>query len=278
MKNIFTLVVFLIIVCNQFVYAKETHRSKNKNSGLTDKFQFDVGVFYPVKTIKIGANGSGPNDMINFGESFDMRENQITPYFSFGWRFAKKWVLNVEYFKLNGSNGLELEEDINWKDNVYTAGAYVKAGFGFGLFRVFAGRVFLKGSNYEFGGGIGVHTMNVSAFIEGEAYVDNIYIGLDRSYTDAVLPLPNIGLWYSYALNTKWLFSAHIDWFGIKIGEYSGTLWDIYPKVNYQITKHFGLSASYKYVNIIAKVNKTYWNGKLVTTFQGPTFAVYFNF
>lgn len=92
--------------------------------------------------------------------------------------------------------------------------------------------------------------------------------------------LLNIGFWYFYAPNSKWGLFYKLDWFGITVGEYYGSLWNIVQGVNYQMFKYIrvGVGFSYRYFKFTAKVNKTNWNGLFDMTFQGPLLSISGNF
>lgn len=278
MKKISTILFFLLVVSSQLLFAQKNKENDAQNPILTDNITFDIGVFIPVKSVKISVNGFTDNDEIDFGNSFDFQQNEATPYFNFNWRFSKMWKLSAEYFGLKTSQSAELEDDIIWNEITFKEGSYVKGGFTFDLYRIYVGRVILKREKHELGGGIGIHGINLGAYIEGEAYINDISIGIDRSSVKGFIPLPNIGIWYIYAPSSKWILSAKIDWFGLKANEYSGLLWDIDPTVGYQITDYFGVNLSYRYFEIDARVDQKRWDGQVKLKFHGPAAGVYFNF
>jgi len=270
MKNIFVFLL-LAIVCFKFTYSQE---EIDKNPILTDRFHFDLGAYFPAKTIKIGADASSTDDQINLSESFDFNDNQITPYLRFDWRFAKKWKLSGEYFRIANAQKAELKEDFVFEDITFKQGSFVEVGFGFNMYRVYVGRSFSRGLKHEFGGGIGVHALNTTAFIEGEVLVNEEDFVFEKRNVSALIPLPNIGLWYYYAPNTKWTLVASVDWFAITIGEYSGGLLMINPGIKYRIFKNFGIGLDYRYFNVHANLNQSNWKGKFDMTFQGPVVSI----
>jgi len=274
MKNLF--VFFLVaIVSFKFTYSQE---EIDKNPILTDKFHIDAGAFFPAKKVKFGADASSPNDLINFSDSFDFNDNEITPYLKFDWRFAKKWKLTGEFFRIINAQKAELKEDVVFEDIIFKQGTFVRAGFGFNLYRVYVGRSFSRGFKHEFGGGIGVHALNTTAFIEGEVLVNEEDFVFEKRKVSALLPLPNIGLWYYYTPNAKWTLVASVDWFAITIGEYSGGLLDIVPGIKYQVFKNIGIGLDYRYFNVYAKLDQSNWKGKFDMSFQGPMVSINANF
>ena len=215
---------------------------------------------------------------IDFVETFRLNDNESTLFLHIVWYFSKKWKLSIENFSIKNANTVMLEEDIVWEEIVFKEGSHVKGGFGTNLYRVFIGRIFSKGLKHEFGAGLGVHALDANAFIEGEAVIDETEIRFERLPVSAVIPLPNIGLWYYYAPNTKWAFIARADWFSLTVNEYSGSLYDISPGVKYQIYKNFGVGIDYRYFYLKANVNEDNWDGQFNMGFKGPILTLHANF
>ncbi len=290
MKKQLLLFLFLITIPWQTIFAQENKILKDKEKTfeaketsekhqiLSDRFHFEIGLFVPSKKIKIGANGSVPNQDYDFGNSFHLNDNESTLFLHFEWYFTKKWKFSVENFSIKNANKVELEEDIIWEDIVFKEGSSVRAGYGINLYRIYVGRTFSKGLKHEFGAGLGVHALNTNVFIEGNAVINNDEIKFERRNVSAIIPLPNIGLWYYYAPNSKWAFIARMDWFSLTIGEYSGSLYDIASGIKYQVFKNIGVGVDYRYFFVKAHVNNLDWNGEFNMGFNGPLISVHANF
>ncbi|RXP45588.1 hypothetical protein EC396_15375 [Lutibacter sp. HS1-25] len=251
-----------------------------KNPILTSKFQIGVGLFIPTQKVKFELNGSSENQEIEFGESFDFNNNSLRPQFYLDWRFAKKWKLSAEYFNASYNKNLELEEDIVINNGEYTfkKGSNVKLGYKFNLYRVFVGTFISSGLKHELGAGLGFHITNIGPFIEGNIIVNNNDNEFKSASISVTAPLPNLALWYHFAPTEKWSFSARLDWFGITINEYSGSLWDVGPCVRYQFSKNFAAALDYRYFKINANVDQKVWNGSFAMSFSGPTLSLHTTF
>ncbi|MCJ7756882.1 MAG: hypothetical protein MUP24_01950 [Gillisia sp.] len=271
MKNIAVFLMLFTVISNQFVIAQE---ADNKNPILTSKFQLGVGMYVPSHNVKFSIDASNVNQTIEFDENFDFNSNQVTPEVFFNWRFAKKWNLYSEYFNANNSTRLVLKNDITAGDYTFNEGSNVKLGYKVNLYRIYFGRVISTGLKHELGGGLGAHILEAKPFIEGNIIVNGSENEFKRVSGSATAPLPNIALWYYYAPTQKWALTVRVDWFGLKINEYSGSLWDISPGVRYQIIKNLGVSLDYRYYKVNADVNKDSWNGGMDLSFSGPTFAI----
>ena len=208
---------FILVVAFFFsgshIFAQENETDtdvEEKHHLLTDKFLFEVGLYTPFKTIKISANGSSKDDLIDFNEKFDVSDSQTTLFLNFNWRFARMWSVSAEYFSIKNTNSTKLEEDITWEDIVYNAGIDVDVGLKIRMYRVLFGRTITKGLKHEFGAGLGVHTLDINSFIEGEVFIHAKEHEFERRTVSVVAPLPNLGVWYFYAPNNTWMFTARL--------------------------------------------------------------------
>lgn len=275
--------LLVLLLFSTGVYAQSTIENDSvlelkKHPLLTDKFMVTAGLYIPSKTIQIGVDGSSENDIIDFNESFDLNQREETFAGSVVWRFSKKWHLGVEYFNVRTAHRVGLEEDIEWEDIEFKAGFEVEAGFGLNMYRIFFGRTLTSGDKHEWGVGLGAHAMDIRTYIEGEAFAGDLSIGFERRDAEVIAPFPNIGTWYYWSPNDKWVLTARIDWFAITINEYSGSLWNLAPSVRYQIFKNVGIGASYRYFSARLNIDQQQWEGGIKVGFHGPLFMVSANF
>jgi len=272
LKNLVVLFALAVIPFQLWSQDEERHPL------LDDKFYVELGVFVPQKDIKLGANGESDNGDIDFGETFDFNDNEATFFANAEWRWNKKWRLTAEYFAVNNAARAQLDEDIVFEDITFKEGSYVRGGVEFALFRVFVGRVISSGQKHSLGAGLGVHAINIGAFIQAEIDTDLGNVGGERRNVSALIPLPNIGGWYHWAPNKKWALVARVDWFGATIDKYSGGLWNLAPGVKYQIIKNLGIGIDYRFLFLNARVNDSNWNGDFEMNFAGPLFTLHANF
>jgi len=272
----FTFYLYIFFFSISLLYSQE--KEEDENLLYTNKFVISGGLYSSTKSVGININGSGPNEIIDFSEGFDLNDNELTFFGSFDWRFAKKWTFSAEYFSVKNGNKWELEEDINWGDVTFREGSNVKNGFSLDMYRVFVGWSVLQKPKHEIGIGLGIHDLQVGAYIAGDAYINDNDFKFERRSVSANAPLPNLGIWYYYVPTSKWILTANLDIFSLTVDEYSGSLWNARVGVNYQVFKHFGVGFSYRYFNFAAKVNKKNWNGRFNMTFQGPLLSIHTNF
>ncbi len=194
------------------------------------------------------------------------------------------WSLSAEYFSIKNGISRELEETIEWEDLEFAVGAQVNAGFNLRMYRIMIGRTITKGQRHELGAGLGVHALDIESFIEGNAIINNeggdegAEANFERRSVNALAPLPNIGAWYFFTPNNKWLLTARVDWFGITINEYSVSMWNLAAGANYQFHKNIGVGLKLRYFDVTANIDQNNWDGKFSFIFQGPLLTVNANF
>ena len=271
MRNVLPLLILLIWSTSLFAQSDD-----DRNPVLSDRFTIEAGWFFPSENIDLGVSGTVGGDRIegiDFGETLGLSGGKNTFTLQFRWRFSKSkfWAVSGEYFSLSTERSVVLEEEIEWEDATYPVGAEARLGYSAALYRVFFSRVISSGEKHELTGGLGIHGLNTTGFIEGNANVGEQSAEFERREESIFLPLPNIGAAYIWAPSTRWALTARVDWFGIKIDNISGGLWNVSPTVTYSFTKHLGLSASYQFLNFNADIDEVDWNGNFDLSFGGPS-------
>jgi hypothetical protein len=247
---------------------------------ISDSFSVSLGAMRSSNSFKISANDvAGDSDDIDFGDSVGVSDS--TTFFNgqFKWKFGseKKWSLAGQYFSNNATGNATLTEDVEWEGEIFEEGTYVEAGVKLAVARVFVGRSFIRNEQHDFGLGLGLHNLDLSAYIEGEIKANGESSGVQKLEVSASAPLPNIGVWYNYSPARKWLLHGRVDWISANIGDYDGGLWNASVGVNYQVWRNAGFDLSWQYFNLNVNVDKSDWNGGAEMTYSGPVLGMTFN-
>lgn len=281
MKACRTLVTMMLVMALSSTVAcpaAMAQENSDVHPWLEDDFIISLGGFYPSKQFKLSVDGESSNSEIDFDRDAAVIDRESTGVLNFRWKFGEKWSLAGQYYATRDSGEAVLEEDIEFRDNVLRAGSNIGAGADLDLARIFVGREFFTDEPYhEFGLGAGLHWLQISAYVEGEMFVNDTSQGFKRESASADLPLPNIGTWYWHSLSPQWLLTARLDWFSASIDEYSGSLWNAGVGINYQPWEHVGFGLSWQYFRIDVDLDKNNWHGNVELKQDGPALSVNFN-
>lgn len=238
---------------------------------LTATYFVDLGVFFPQRKVELSVDGpiSSAQDDIDFESEFGLKKSDDLLALNFGWRFGEKWGVGGQYFKSDGQRQKALQDDVEWGEFVFGAGTGIRAGLEFSLIRTVLTRRFNSADHHDFGIGVGIHWLEIGAFIEGNAIVNGMQAGFRRESVKAEAPLPNIGAWYQRSLTEKWALTARIDWLSADVGDYDGTLINASAGINYRVFEHIGLGLSYNLFQLDIGIDKKGWRGDATTSYEG---------
>lgn len=247
---------------------------------LSDTFSASLGYMRSSNSFKIESDVIGdPGDDVDFNDSLDVSDHSNFFNGQLRWKFGseKKWSLWGQYFSNKATGTAVLDEDIEWDDLTFQKGSNAEAGVKLAVTRVFIGRSLIKNEQHDFGLGIGIHNLDLSAYIEGEVKINDETTGVRRADVGANQVLPNIGGWYNYSPAKHWILHGRVDWISANIGDYDGALWNASAGVGYQAWRHVGFDLSWQYFNLNVDVDSDDWTGSSKMTYSGPVIAVNFD-
>ena len=257
-----------------------TAQDSDYHPTLSDNFIFSAGAFRSDNTFKMRAGASGINgDRIDFGDSVGVKKDNTLAFVQLRWKFGRehKWSIIGQYFSNDATGSATLEEDVDWQNITFREGTFVKAGTGLEVTRLFLSRSFVKNEQHEFGAGLGIHKLDLSAFIGGEIRINDESTGYRRGNASANKILPNLGAWYTFSPASRWLLHGRVDWISADLGKIDGTLWNTNAGVNFQAWRHVGFDLSYQYFHLDLTVDKSNWRGGADMTYSGPMISVTVN-
>lgn len=275
MKSSYLLYLFLIMLTlpasNAIAQESAYHPS------VTDRFTFSAGAFRSENTFKIRAEGTEiRGDDIDFGNSIGVEKSNTLADVQLRWKFGHthKWSLAGQYFSNDSTGRSTLDKDVQWQDLTFREGSFVNGGVGVDVIRLFLGRSLVLNEQHDFGVGLGIHHLDISAFIGGDIMINDVTTGYQRADVDASGILPNLGTWYNFSPARQWLIHGRLDWISADIDEYDGSMWNTNVGVTYQPWRHIGFDLSYQYFNIDLNVDEGTWNGGVDMTYSGPVVSM----
>jgi hypothetical protein len=246
---------------------------------ISDNFTASLGYMYSSNSFKFESDTIGdPGDDIDFDDVLNVSDHSNFFSGQLRWKFGstRKWSIAGQYFSNKATGDTLLTEDVEWDGVTFREGTNVGSSTKIAVTRLFIGRSFILNEQHDFGLGIGLHNLDISAYIEGEIIIDDETTEFQRHEVDDNQPLPNIGGWYNYSPAKNWLLHARVDWISANIGDYDGGLWNANIGFGYQVWEHVGFDLSWQYFNLHLDVDKDDWHGSTDMTYSGPVFSMVF--
>lgn len=269
------------LFCGLLTAAVAQEQEDTAAEGILDAtFFLSVGLFAPDRKVRLGLDASvdvgipQPGPYVDFSETFDFQNQDETFSAEFGWNFGKRWQFRGQYFRIEDSQRALLTEDVEWGDYIFNEGTSVAAGADMQITRLFFGRRLWGSDSHEAGLGLGVHILDITGKINGNASVNGEDVGFVQERASVSGPLPNIGGWYRRVYAERWILRARLDWLAAGIDKYDGHIINGSLGVAYNMSDHFGLGLSYNLFEIDVGVDDTDWQGRIRSRFQGPYLAL----
>jgi hypothetical protein len=243
---------------------------------VSSQFLFHIGDFRATKDVEIRVDGAGdvlgtPVDLSSAFGASDREDSFVTEA---RWRFGERWQVAAQYFRMSSSSTASLARDIDFAGYEFRAGVNVAAESGMKIARLFFGRDFVRDGAHTLGAGIGLHQIEISAAVSGEAFVDDVSVGARRAAGSANGPLPNVGAWYIWAPNDRWAVTTRVDWLSANVDPYDGTIINASAGVNFSFTPHVGVGLNYNVFSLDVGVTDDAWRGEIDIDYQGPFIMV----
>ena len=241
---------------------------------LDGKFVGNLGGFIVGTDLKATLNGSTVNNPdIDFDKTFGNADN--TRIRADGlWRITPTHHLRFLYFDDSTSRKRVIDEDLAWGDDVFTAGGEVKSKTQFRIYEFAYEYAFIHQPTYEVSGSLGVHYMDLSAQLSGNATVTdangNVSTGSFTSKRgNGTVPAPVIGIRAGWAVSPEIYLEAQGQFFKADIGGYDTLLTDARANATYMFSKNFGAGIGYNVFRTTVDVDKDSFNGRLRVGYRG---------
>lgn len=277
-KNIM-LALLASLLINLFSQAAVAQKRKGIHPFLTDTFKGSLGWFSASNNTRIRVDGpNNPGGDIDFENDLNFDDKANVWLADFKWRFTQNFHLSMEYVSIKRDADAILDKDVSWDDLTFKQGTNVHSNFDIDVYRAFVGYSFLNGRQYELGAGLGLHLMRLSMDIAGQAFTNQGDYAYQSDSVSVLAPLPNIGVYGTYALSERFAISAKYDWMSANVNDYNGGITSASADLQYQWFKNFGIGLGYHYFKVDVEANKTDWHGAADYSYHGPKLFMTFNF
>ncbi len=245
---------------------------------LTDEWVVNAGAFVMATNLNASLNGtaaaSGVNREVDFDQAFGTNSDATRVRADVTWRFLPRHHVRFLYFDNDVKKTRTIDKDITWGDYTFLANGQVTAEDKFTVYELAYEYAFMREPTYEVVGTFGVHYLDMSLRLSGNATVTlpdgTVQPANFESKTSALpAPLPVLGVRGGWEVAPNWYLDASAQVFKVKIGDYDGNWWDLRANATWMYNRHFGLGAGWNKFTAHVDVDKTNFHGSLNTGYSG---------
>jgi len=236
-----------------------------------ETFEFHIGAFWPKIETVVQANGSQGQvgTTINFESELGFADSRTLPIFDASWRFAQRHRLMFDFVKLDRNASTTASGEIRFGDTVFPVNAQLNSTFDSEIYALSYLYSLYQDKESELAIGLGIDYTKLTAGISSAVLTQSL-----SSSKSASAPLPVLVLQGSTKFADQWSASLKFDWFGIKYGDYDGSLNVASAAVQYFPVKNWGIEGGYSYYKYRLDITKSDWNGNANYKFYGPTLSL----
>jgi hypothetical protein len=243
---------------------------------LTDRFTGGLGTYVVSNKVKATLNGTatGSNQQVDFGHTFGEDGSVNRFRFDFLWRINPKHHVRLVYFQNNVTRNRTLDKDFAWGDRTFQANGTITAGTKLGVYEASYEYAFVRQPNFELAAGAGIHYLNMSFKLAGNATVTDANGNVSSaSYTSTSsnlpAPLPVIGVRALWAVTPSIFIEPELQIFKFKYDAYDGNWTDLRIAAKWMFSRHFGVGLGYDNFHVNVDVTKSNFNGNVNLGYSG---------
>jgi hypothetical protein len=215
---------------------------------LDAKFIIDAGYFFMSTDMRVRVNGETTQEAgsdVNYDDTFGIGDFDRFRV-DMMWRIADRHSIQAMYFQNNRSSSRTIQEDVEFKGQLYPVGATVDASSEVTIVQLSYAYAFLRKDNYELAVSGGVHYIDMNLGLDATVNVNGQTStrNLDASASTQA-PLPIVGIRGTWKLPHNLYINAQAQYLYIDFDPYKGSLLDLKASFVWQCTDHFGVGVAY---------------------------------
>jgi hypothetical protein len=250
-----------LLLCQLFISTANA-QTQLMNPALDETFTFRLGPFWANLDTTVKAEGYD----LKVDEGLDAGNVNFSA--NGLWRITKRLRLEVAYSGFDKEKSLTLGSDINIDSITIPSGSTIYANVETEVLRLALGFAVFRGDSYEAGIDLGVNYTTLQESFG--ASVSGIGSREIEAF-DVSAPLPTIGLFFNYAFTDKWYLTSRAGVFSfVEVGDYDGTVWDVFGSIEYRPWQHFGLGLAYTYTSADLTVTDNNRKFDIEYDYSGP--------
>ena len=238
-----------------------------------ENLSVSLGVFVTSRDSKTRIDGQIPDSGTPVDLENDLGFDKSDSVFRIDgyYRFNDKHRIDASVFDLSRSASKQIETEIDWNDTVYPIDTVVNASLDLSIYKLAYTWSFMRRDNGYLGVTAGLYVADIGTSLSAEA-------NSLSSSGGVTAPLPVFGLRGQYDISEKWSLRGSAEIFALEYNDYSGSLYDVYAGLDYQVSDHVAVGVGLNSVRIDVGVDKANLSGDLDWQYDGGLIFLKFDF
>lgn len=235
-----------------------------------------AGGFWAVNNTDIGlGTDRNPYSILDLDNDLGMNRNTASVMLNLNARFGKHHRVDLSYYFINRRSTTVLDKDIHFGDHDYTIDTQVDAWLNTNILRASYGFAFVSNPHVEAGALLGVHILGFGLGMSATGQSSDLDLDDRANFT---APLPDLGLWGTWAFHSRWALNAEMGFFAVRIKDIWGRLVSGNFSVQYRIGDHWGADLGYTFFRVKVNLDGERLQSNLKWSYNGPSLMVSYRF
>ena len=193
------------------------------------------------------------------------------------YRFNQKHRIDFSYFDLSRESSKVLDRTIDFLGQEFVINTQVDANFDLNIYKIAYTYSVIQNDSGYLGLSAGFYIADIGASLTVTPVDGGLIEGTVASES-VTAPLPVFGVRGQYNFSEKWMFRGSAEIFAYEYDIYSGSLYDIYAGIDYQLLKNMAVGIGYNSVRLDLGVSGDRFDGNLKWTYDGGLLFFKFEF
>ena len=253
--------------------AVHTAQAQELGSFPFDRFSVTVGSFYETtdSDLRLDAGTADQGTLVSLERDLGLEDSDQLLRFGLEWRPFERHQLSGSYYELSRDASQTLARDIQIGDTVFPLRASLSSSSESQYYEAVYTFWAVKKPRGGLGLSLGVAGIALEARFTAEVPRPggNGTLTLEES-ASSDLPVPLVGVEGRYAFARRFLVAGEVRALpSVQIEDYEGTALVYGVRLEYRLSRNFGLGASWSSFNIDAEVERQSFQGALDFTIEG---------
>jgi len=196
-------------------------------------------------TVAFPGSVSGVGTSIDFAQTLGGDTSTDALRIEALYRFNERHSLGFSWYRIGLAGQKSLNEQIQIEDQIIDVGASVSTSLNLNLYRLLYNYSFYRNEKVELAVSPGLYMSNLKFMLSAQGMVNGMVAGSTIIEEQLTLPLPSIGGVVNYNITPRLQSQIRGDFFYLKVGDFSGSMFEFYAGLEYRLFKNFALGAAY---------------------------------